>query len=154
MKFIQYLQEEYITNVKGTWSKIYSGLSDVFSNPSVKELQDLDEELRFIINFETKKLYVWNWDITHTEMARHLYKMNLIPYDQIETVLFLKTCYAGIANKKSGTKLDYKRCSDCIHSGISGRMKWLNGTDDAWLKPWFDGSFINMVKKKFGIEIK
>jgi len=150
MRFKQYLQEEYVMNVKGTWSNMYSGRSDVFENPTAKEVQSLTRDIRFIVNFKTRRLYLWNWDITHTEIAEHLYKFKLIPSPSI-TDAFLKTCYAGLAEKRTGAKMKFIRNSDCVYN--LSQYPWMkNNTDDSWLLPWFGESLIGSIKETYGIK--
>jgi len=151
MRFSDYLQEEYVIHVKGTWSKRYSGDSDVFENPSKKELNSLTSDVRFIVNYKSKKMYAWNWDITHTEMAGYLYKEKLIPIDEISNIRFMKTCYAGVGKVKSG-KIEHTRQSDCLY-GVSKYWKWFyDESSDDWTELYFTESLKKSIKNCFGIK--
>jgi hypothetical protein len=150
MRFLTYIQEEWVLNATGTHGGLYQGTSDVFCNPTKKELGELLEDVRFIINFKTKKLYVWNWDITHSDMARYLRKEELVPSTQIWSDEFQEYCYAGIGEVENG-KIKFTYTSDCIKN--FGSCKWLHdGTDDKWTKYYFSKPLIETVKKRYLIK--
>lgn len=150
MKFLNYIQEEWVAHVKGHWNTMYSGESDVFENPSKKELSQLKPDVRFFVNFKTKKVYVWDWDITHSDMAEQLVKEKLVPTNNIGQT-FMKTCFAGIGKIEAG-KIVYSRQSDCIYS-IEKHANWLY-SDDEWTLQYFRNNLIEDIKRECGIKAK
>ena len=142
MKFKAYLQEDYVGRISGTHSSKYSGNSSVFVNPDRKELRDLKESVRFIINFTTKCLFVWDWDIVHYEVAKFLSKEQLIPSNDLNHHYFWKSCMAGVAdNYKS--KLEFTDVSDYGKYVTRDTLHWAEDSDnDKWLERWFGKGFI------------
>lgn len=63
MRFEKYLKEDFHDSVK-----IYGKMVDIFVNPSMKELKELDPKYgyRFIIDSKKKKFYVWSAEYTHS----------------------------------------------------------------------------------------
>lgn len=70
------LKEEWKDTVKMYRRKSISSMKnvDVFVNPTTKEMLEAEDKLclRFIANFSDKKVYVFNPDVTHQEMAMKL----------------------------------------------------------------------------------
>lgn len=61
MRLERYLEEEWVTKVKGFGNSVV----DVFVNPDKSdmfEISQLGKYCRFIADNKNKKLYVWGWD--------------------------------------------------------------------------------------------
>jgi len=138
MKYLKYLQEEYL----GMYYR-----NAVFINPDKSELGELGDEARFIADFTGKKLYVWDASIgIHSTVADQLYRKGLFPYnnlyDRKNTIVF------GISRVK-GDKLyftgsdDLEAPIDFLHNPVAD-YKWLK-MSDAWLQPWFGSNFKKTV---------
>jgi hypothetical protein len=97
MKFKEYLQEEYITSFNA--GRLYGfdgGYTEIFKNPSKKELSDLVKKkiniIRFFVDFDTNDIYVWQAETIHHETLQQLKK------DGIN----LRNYFQGVAAIKSG----------------------------------------------------
>lgn len=157
MKFLGFLKEEYLMWVKGNWgSTKYCGESEVFCNPTAKELESLLQDIRFIINLKTKKLYVWNWNITHLDMASYLYKDKLIPTSIVGSDSFFKYCFAGMGSLNGSGLIKYTDKSDNIfRSMMSDYCKWLTGKkklDDSWTAHWFGKPLSEILRSEYEIK--
>ena len=145
MRFFQYLQEKYIDRIL---SRYYKGMSgDIFANPTAKEIRSIYTEMdspvvpkgtvRYIINFDTKNIYVWRGDLVHSEVAIMLDKDGLIPSGDLVATKFWKSCLAG-TGAIQGSKIlhiglsDYQdENPDAIYSA-----PWIKA-DKKWLNKWF-----------------
>jgi hypothetical protein len=149
MKFIEYLNEKYLLMV---------GSLIVFVNPDKKEIKETTDNsettCRFVINFDKKKLYVWNAmaGIHQTVITELLYK-NFLPSADMTGGL-LTTCLPGYAYLKRGdNKLTYSRLIDGVRNdrNIFDRMLWINNGDDKWLNGYFTKPFIDYFKQLYNL---
>jgi len=76
MKFLKYLQEEFVTSFKSEYGGMYT---EVFVNPSSKEMKAACESgvisnnfFRFTAMYNSKKLYIFNPDVIHDEAMTKL----------------------------------------------------------------------------------
>lgn len=69
MKFIKYLQEEYVLTMPplrhSDYGFNYKYSPEIFHNPSLKELRELEQNnrdygVRFIVDTKKKDIYVWS----------------------------------------------------------------------------------------------
>ena len=128
MRFFNYLEEEYLTLGKALIARRDRAPFEIFVNPSSKELQGLPKDIRYIADFEHKKLYVWDADYIHLEGFIAIEKSTGV--DLAATVDFIST---GAA-KKVGNKLHfgYADAADFLYNKPWSTM------DDTWLNKWFD----------------
>lgn len=67
MRLEQYLNEKFFNA-----TKTHSGIFEVFENPSSKELKELMDSspygVRWVANFEQKKVYMWGTNAIHDEI--------------------------------------------------------------------------------------
>lgn len=56
MRLYKHLKEEYLTRVKSMIARS----TEVFVNPSKKELMEIGQVIRFIADDKNKKVYVWD----------------------------------------------------------------------------------------------
>jgi len=78
MRLEQYLQEKYLTRMKGTYS---SGSFEIFVNPSTKEMREIGGirgmGLRFTADNVNQKLYIWDADkAVHIDVWEEFSKIN------------------------------------------------------------------------------
>jgi hypothetical protein len=155
MRFFDYLQEEYTARITGSHYG-YKTEGELFVNPTPKELKSLKTEgvvlsVRFIVNFKTKKLYVWRDDIVHYETAKILYKQQLIPSMNLNSKIFWKDCFAGIGDVYGNGKIELTGVSDYFISTDREYFKWLK-LDDSWISQWFEGSLIDEIKNQWHLK--
>ena len=68
MRLKQYLNEEYLTRIKGI-----GGSTEVFIDPSRRDLRDLSELIRIIADNRSKSIYVWDaTKALHKEVWRQI----------------------------------------------------------------------------------
>jgi hypothetical protein len=148
MKFKQYLQEEYVSPIYGkfTGKKVQDHL---FCNPTAKELSSIGngEFVRFIINFRTKKIYVWIGTIMHFEAAELLYNMKMIPTEDLDSNNFWDDCFAGTGEIVS-YKIRYLTLSDYYKGEFD--LDWLEGNNNKWVDKWFVESLSTSLGKELG----
>jgi hypothetical protein len=143
---IGYIEEEYLTQEIGY---------DIFVNPSIKELKECENNIRFIINFKTEKLYVWDaYKDIHQSVINMLFDKKLIT-DRNMFGGFLNDCVAGIA-LRTGSKLKF---IDMFEGGwwlpnyngnklIFKKSWWYKKPKDEWLNQWFDMPFVATLKER------
>ena len=153
---ISILPEDYVCKVTGShWGNNQTG--ELFQNPTPKELRSFGKEadVRFIINFKTKDIFVWPGNIVHYEVAVPLYNMKLI--SSIEAFGmgnnfgngFWEDHFAGIGELKGG-KIEYTGYSD-TYDDTPDLDGWI-GKDQKWLDKYFTEPFIKSVRKDFYIK--
>lgn len=108
MRFLDYLQEEYIGMFKGNHFRPVS--TTIFCNPSNKELQELDD-VRFILDKKKEKIYVWDSELVHYEAAIQLKKLGLISVSKMDSTKFWQLYYAGVGHVQ-GNKIRWRADSD------------------------------------------
>lgn len=134
--------EEYVgtkqANVYGT------DVKTIFSNPSRKEIIELSREndhCRFIINFTTKDLFVFDASLIHVEAADELRELDLIPTKMIYTDKFRRECYPGIGKWVNG-KIEYKSCYEGNYASEFDFAPWAKEKQD-WLNRFFTEPFMD-----------
>ena len=155
MKFNHYLKEEYISRLSGNFSgKNVQG--SLFCNPTGKEVRGIGawdgDYIRFIVNFKTKKLYVWIATIVHFEVAEVLYDMRLIPDSHLSRSTWWETCFAG-TGVTSGSRLEFKGCSDYLYDNtdLVDDAPWLK-SDTKWVDKWFIVPLVKSIKIDLDLE--
>lgn len=75
MKLQRYLNEKYVASMKHGNGGGYGGMTDVFANPSKKEIKEVESQsfdgygFRFIIDFQENIVYMWSNRIIHKWMV-------------------------------------------------------------------------------------
>lgn len=102
MKFKEYMNEEYLTRIKGRKAMMSSAKSlEIFVNPSMKDLRDIKSNfIRFIADVKKKHIYVWDG---HLEVHSFIWK-GLVEqgYEKGNSVYGPDHLLAGYAKKRSG----------------------------------------------------
>lgn len=57
MRLQQYINEEYLMRMKVGYG---AGSTEIFVNPSARDLKELSNRVRFLVSAKTKRVYVWN----------------------------------------------------------------------------------------------
>ena len=71
MRLRQYLEEEWVTKVKGRWG---GSITDIFISPTKSDMAELGKEARFIADNRKKRLYVWNAHTAyHQDVAEKIF---------------------------------------------------------------------------------
>jgi hypothetical protein len=135
MRFITYLQEEYIGSIEGVGfgPTFKGGHAEIFMNPTNKEIRDAANQssgpwknmVRFIADFTNKDLYVFKADTLHVNVEQELKSMGKMENGELNW----NTIWA-VAEVKSG-KLSYYS-SDNLHY-----TSHVLTMDDAWTSKWF-----------------
>jgi len=150
MKFLNYLQEEYIDLYKN-----WSGGVEVYINPTTDDLKELRkaDELRFTAEASTKNLFVWDASrCNHADMMDYLVKRKHV-----------KSCNPRIAlNPKFfngraeilGKKLSIVDSDDFIFFTVV-QLKGKLEKDWEWLLKYFtDIDLIHSLQKELAYSIK
>jgi hypothetical protein len=145
MRLLNYLQEKYISIVQAnTYSR---DKISIFENPTKKEMREVggeNEDCRFIINFRSKKLYVFDSGLIHQEALNELYSMNLVPTNKLFGTTFIKSCFAGIG-ELSSNKIIFIECYEGQYLSVFKNSPWTRESDK-WLNPWFITSFLEATE--------
>lgn len=143
---IDILLEKYLTSIKHG-----SKMNDIFTNPTKKELKELEvwgndnrfQGFRFIVDFDTKTLYVSNTIMIH-------YDMFLVP--EIKASVGTWSNYIGKGSDKIFTgdceSHDFKNInSDTYYisfgngarrESVLDNLKKLRSKDFSWLSKWMN----------------
>jgi hypothetical protein len=142
MRFQDYIQEKYCC---------MCGSNTIFENPDKSEIREAIKynECRFIINFDKKKLYIWDATAgVHQTVITDLVYKNKLPTGDMYDIL-LHTCLAGFA-ERSGNKLILTRLYEGFTPSTDlNKMDWINNANDKWLNTYFDHPFIKYFKTKY-----
>lgn len=145
MKLFQYLQEEYLLSAVSHKMGTFGGSTEVFINPTVKEIQSVVSDsfteyirperhnaVRFIADFDRKKLFVFKVSNFHSSVAKALL---IKGFSQ-------KISFWGTAEFKNGKLwfLDSDREN-------TRRIKYDEKYEDKWTEKWFPGGLIRQFKK-------
>ena len=155
MKFIDYLQEEYMSLISGNFTG-RNVQGTLFCNPTGKEIRSIGEwdgdYVRYIVNFKTKRLYVWIATIIHYEAADVLYNMKLIPSSNLSDRVWWNTCFAG-TGVTAGSRIEFKGCSDYLYDNtdLIDKAPWLK-TDTKWVDKWFLVPLVKSIKIDLDLE--
>ncbi|MCK9371490.1 hypothetical protein M0R04_16370, partial [Candidatus Dojkabacteria bacterium] len=136
------LNEEYLGMVKDTFkpNKAYS----VFKNPSQKEIKEACDNItnscRFVIDVESKDLYIWDWQTLHEQVSDWLGDNGVFTIYPCFTGQFLW----GTAKFDSG-KLDIRTIQIGLQSqaGFKALLKQTSFTNR-----WFGDSLSSRLKKQ------
>jgi hypothetical protein len=131
MKFKKYLKEEYYKTVNAgkQYYDFSNGNTEVFVNPSNKEIRDIikiskfGKYLRFIISMEDKKLFIFKDDTFHSFLSRRINKGDQPTVDN----------FWGSAEFSNG-KLDFY---DTDAGGLLPFYQKWHGKDD-WTTQYFN----------------
>jgi hypothetical protein len=142
MRFYRYLKEDYVGTKQAS---VYGhDVMTIFSNPSNKEIMELSRECthcRFIINFTSKDLFVFEGGLIHQEACDELRKLDLIPTKMIYTDKFRRECYPGIG-RWAGNKIEYMRCYEGHYASEFDFAPWAK-EDQKWLDRFFTEPFMD-----------
>lgn len=148
MKFKKFIEEEYL-GFTIEWNDKETDV-EVFKNPSKKEIKECGTEIRFIVDFKKKNLFVWDGGILiHKEVAKFLYNEGELSSSSMDRMSFWKWYYAGIAKLAMG-KLRFFRHSDWLenkefYEDINiDNAEWPN-EDDSWTKQWFTEPLLKSI---------
>ena len=160
MKFLSYLNEEYVALATGRrlgidlYGKIVpedgSWAYEIYVNPTTKEIKHASSglyagTLRYIIDFKKKDLYVFNSNLLHYLALPVLKKEGLLPgREGIPPYVTM-----GSAKVENG-KLKF-RGSDVGYAVRTRYFEWMD-SDDSWLNKWFSEPFIETYMKVLDIE--
>lgn len=115
-----YLNEKYIGRVKTKYSKS----SEIFVNPSFKEMREVGPEIRFIADSRDKKLYVWNiYSVLHFDAWLYIK-----PTEDDNSLAMKGTIFEGEAQQSGGS-------FTVINSNI--------------LNTWYDTKMVRKLQQKF-----
>lgn len=154
MKFLEYLQEKWVDDLKAKHRDYYKKLGlliPLFVNPSNKELRECGSTIRFIIDFKKKKIYCWNGDqLVHWEVAKYLQDNGVIPPgpEILAEPVFWRDFFAGVGSFTNG-KIEFLKAGDYFTHGDLEEIGWLDNDLD-WLNIYFTKPFINTFKRIYG----
>ena len=146
MKFIQYLNEKYLTTGRGFYSKGY----EIFLNPSAKEMKeavDGDGYVRYLLVVKEKKVYIWNYNLTHVDAAPTLeqegYISNGAYYPGRKGFIW------GVAHVKSGKLVDSPEDEYTVNF-----IKYhkLDKTKESWTTTYFNTDLFASMKQSISEE--
>ena len=134
MRFFRYLNEDYLCRIESP----YDGDSfEVFVNPSSKELRDASnngkDEVRFLADFQYKKLYIWHSDYTHADFLIDLPRKYKIGDPEKVSM--------GLAALR-GNKLEFTQPDG--EAQVRGQI-WPR-MNDKWLSKWFIEPYVATYK--------
>jgi hypothetical protein len=142
MRFIQFINETYLTLVKGVMGKLAfqpgtkgtGDYAEIFVNPSQKELSSL-KSIRFALNFKSKVLVVWNAEVLHEDVLSN---------DSVWKALKMKCCdiddnipefFSGTGEVISGKIAKVE--SDGMDQYMDSCEDFWKSVRDNWTKQWF-----------------
>jgi hypothetical protein len=147
MRLLQYLQETYVTLGEPlSWrGEIPKSPFPIFCNPTAKELREIgNKDIRYLVDFKYKKLYVWDADFTHQEAMPPLTQLtNLKQVANSES--YYNSIVTGTARLVS-SKLKMTDPEYGYAGGILPGSLWPD-MDDKWLNTWFTRPFIESYKE-------
>jgi len=117
------LKEEWVDSIKTSKGKLF----DIFVNPTPKELSELEDFVRFIVDWKNKKIYVFDHFLLHKIAADKL----KIPYNPNKYFPY----YFGISKIKNGKLIK-----------LSELLKILKSKPEE--KEWLNKYFINLITVK------
>ena len=143
----KYLGEEYLTSFKNDYGLVKN--IEVFKNPTAKEIRDVSKtdfspakELRFMVDFDDKILYIFSVDTIHA-MAY----LKAIPQKTRNEKPSSEFMFWAVAKDIGGGKLKLTSC-DTLQSQRKPLIKY-KGKDD-WTKKWFGKPIIDLIVEKWG----
>jgi hypothetical protein len=87
----------------------------IFVNPSIKEYKEVDTNIRFIIDVDNKKVYIWSGGLMlHDTAIKKLRKEKIIPNNYI----------LGESINKNIHNLTF-RCKNKVKKELSHNLFWL-----------------------------
>lgn len=150
MKFLNYLEEEYVGTTTGTkvTFKFLGGSTEIFVNPSNKEIRDAMNagsdfwkgKVRFIADFANKDLYVFKADTLHDDVDLYLRSEGKLKGTIAKSEPTTKTIW-GVASKGTSGKLLY------VGSDTLGSKDKVLELNDEWTSKWFDEPIIQAYKR-------
>ena len=141
------IQEEFMD----AWTDNRGEFRELFVNPTIKEIKSIDNYVRYIIDLENKKLYVWDGDyLIHTQMVRRIQKQYNILKDV--PITSNETAYIETLDKyiQGHTRLNQDHHSDLYDYMLLGhamkkddfivcseKFQTLYDSDMSWLNKYF-----------------
>jgi hypothetical protein len=104
LSFKEYLSEQWVDSVKGTWQTKKNADFDVFVNPTKNELMEIDSThgFRVLLDIQTKKVYMAAGDVLHEDMFKQMKLLHgpityadVISSNQTRYVTFSVDAYRG-----------------------------------------------------------
>jgi hypothetical protein len=151
MKFLNYLQEKYITSVEGQSFGVTfdGGPTEIFVNPSNKEMREAASKssgpwkgmVRFIADLTNKNLYVFKADTLHKDVEKVLVKERLInnAFDVGKDSIW------AVAKLISG-KLEFESSDSMSYNSFDDYLRLIS--DDKWTEKYFKPSLLQSIKSK------
>jgi hypothetical protein len=125
MKFFNFLNETYITTLKGKTIAVGEFPAPVFMNPTKDEMKELGTDIRFIIDLDNKNLYVWSgYALLHQKVINEL--------DRYENIK-LNNVALGHSTSRSGKMRIFDfvfRCKNKVRIDASKNSDWLENYFD------------------------
>jgi hypothetical protein len=160
MRLLQYLNEKYVTDIYNYHKEtLYDDYAPVFVNPDKKEISKCKGNIRYIVDFKKKNLYIWHaYANIHTSVMDKLYKENIIDVSNMYDDDAKDRFSYGEADVVGG-KLEFID-SDVSAIRVSGDdrsvvyCKWTK-ENDSWLNIYFTKPYIKTVmeytKKRYNL---
>jgi len=148
MRFNNYLQESYVLLASSMYGKSYP----IFLNPSPKEMReavDADGYVRYLVVMKEKKLYIWNYNLTHVDAAPNLAHEKLIPEDAYYPGR--KGYIWGVAQIKGRSLVDYPETE---YNMNFIKYHGIEKAKDDWTFKYFKTSLYNDMRAAVGIPLK
>ena len=130
MRFINYLQEEYLNRMNDI---------EVFVNPTAKELQQISanaNSIRFFVRFSEKKLIAWDAEILHHDMITKNQKVQKIlgSKNTNEWRRALPDLFSGYGDYSGGKIINMESDGVFVYSDHYEDYKKM---DSKWTTRWF-----------------
>jgi hypothetical protein len=140
LRLKQFLQEEYVASFESnsTFFDDYSG-EPIFMNPTSKEITETGRpEVRLCLDLIKKRLFIWDYDIIHSEIIDFLNRKNILKnYNNL---------LLGKGMTRNG-KIEYFDDETTTESFKRFYKKCLTKDyDDRWMKQWFSITPIEKYK--------
>ncbi len=127
-----------------------NGYHEFYINPTDKEIKELGDDWRFIIDQKYKKLYITDAELLHDEMFEHLkneghftdfnYKNYYLKGEGADRILTMNKDEGGYYSD-SVTDMLFKIRGNDNEEEIKSQVKELINSDFSWIKgKWFNHS--------------
>jgi hypothetical protein len=140
------LKEDYVDSMS-IKREVNTAYTEIFVNPTPKEMRSLGDAVRFIIDFNNKKFYVWNANILHEEIMSLLYKKKLLKTSDMNSKTFWKYYYGGsgrVINNKIQEAYGTLDLENIEFGYLGGWIK----SDQKWTNKWFEMSLMDLIMKE------
>jgi hypothetical protein len=146
MKFLKYLQEEYIS---GTYPYTTgSSAVEIFEFPDKKELRNI-HDVRWLVDYKKRKFYVWdaNSKVTHWDVQQHfnINDVNCISGLSLYSVDKHKFTFPSMEIKHSND--DYKFYTFGDVKSLVDKFKKATGFYNEVLKYFYKTEFIKKMEE-------